>query len=177
MKGCGDNVLNSRFYRVGGESCAQSLPKSLYPATIISWVVEYLADACLRDHASKRAHTKSGLFPVMAVRMRFLLRLIYLGINSCERQGRQNELGESAHAGMSAISLPFRPFTKVFLLLAGRKEAYLQRLDILHRQDSCGVDNPTLYRRKYAAPDAGFALMKTGGPDSKHFSPFAVSCT
>ena len=90
MKRCGDKVLNSRFYRVGGESCAQSLPKSFNPTPILSWMVEYLADACLRDHASKRTFTESGLFPVLSVGMRFPISLLCRSIRGCKGNDRED---------------------------------------------------------------------------------------
>jgi hypothetical protein len=40
MKRRGDKMLDSSFYYVGGESCAQSLSKALDTTSIISWVAE-----------------------------------------------------------------------------------------------------------------------------------------
>jgi hypothetical protein len=60
-----DRVFNGGFYRMGGESCAQSLPKSRDTSAIISRVAEQLSDSGLRDYSASRDLSESGLFPVM----------------------------------------------------------------------------------------------------------------
>lgn len=107
MKRRRDRMFNGRFYRVGGESCAQALPESLDTASIISWVAEHLSDSSLSDHAADPEFSESGLFPVLSVRMRLLPRRLDGGIDSRKPNRRKNELGEPTHTRMSAITLPF----------------------------------------------------------------------
>ena len=88
MKRRRDRVFNGRFYPVGGESCAQSLPESLDASAIISRVAEQLSESGLYGHAGSRDLSESGLFPVMSVGMRFLRRFLYGAISGREQNGR-----------------------------------------------------------------------------------------
>jgi hypothetical protein len=73
-------VFNSSFYRVGGESCAQSLSKARHTFAIISGMAEQLPNYRLNHDAADCDLAKGGLFPVLLIRVRIVLRLHNCGI-------------------------------------------------------------------------------------------------
>ena len=91
VEGRGYNVLHGRLYRVGGETCAQSLSKALNASPVIAWMIQHLAKGGLGDRSANRDFTHRGAFPMLPVGMRFLLSLTGRGIRCRERKSHKNK--------------------------------------------------------------------------------------
>ena len=84
MKSRGDYVFNGSFYRVAGESCAQSLSKARHTFAIISWTAAQLPNSRLNHDSAECGLAKGGLFPVLLIWVRIVLRLLDCSIGGCQ---------------------------------------------------------------------------------------------
>jgi len=84
MKWRGDYVFNSSFYRVSGESCAQPLAKARHTAPITSLMATQLPNSRLNHDSAECGLAKGGLFPVLLIRARIVLRLLDCSIGGCQ---------------------------------------------------------------------------------------------
>jgi hypothetical protein len=105
MKPRGNGVLDGSFYSVGRHSRAQTLPKASRASSIIPGAAAQLSHPCAHSHTAHRSFTEGLLFPVLAVRVRGP-RLRHSGMDGCQRNSDEDQLGDAAHTGITAISLP-----------------------------------------------------------------------
>jgi hypothetical protein len=105
MKPCGNGVFHGSFYRIGGEPGTYALSESGRTSAIISGVTTQLSYTRSRNDSAQRPLADRLVLPVPSIRMG-LSRVRRRGIRRCQRNNDKKQLGNPAHSGSSAISLP-----------------------------------------------------------------------